>query len=53
MKLTLEPTEDTNYPKVTIEIKHDHTNLEEVMEALIKPALISWGFNPLHIEEYI
>lgn len=53
MKITLEPTRDTSLSKVTIETPCDHNDLDEVMQNLIKPALIAWGFQPCNVNEYI
>ena len=52
MKITLEPTKDQskneptmNYPIVTIEIPDDDLGIDDVLEMLINPALIAWGYS--------
>ena len=58
MKITIQPTAPQEgakypYPTVSIGIPGDDTPLPEVMEKLIRPALIAWGFDAILIEEYI
>lgn len=53
MKITLEPTHNKSLSKVTIEIPYDPCGIESVMQNLIKPALLAWGFQPSNINEYI
>jgi hypothetical protein len=58
MKITIQPTapqegEKYPYPTVSIEMPEDDITLPKVMENLIRPALIAWGFEPTIIEEYI
>jgi hypothetical protein len=57
MKITLEPTAitnnpDTTSPKVVIDLPFDHLDLTQIMNYLIKPALISYGFDGDFIESY-
>jgi len=57
MKITLEPTAftnspDTSSPKVVIDLPFDNLDLTQIMEYLIKPALIGYGFNGDFIESY-
>ena len=53
MKITLEPTHNKSLSKVVIETPCDHNDLDSVMQNLIKPALLDWGFQPGSINEYI
>ena len=51
MKITIEPSEDQSgqeypYAKVTIELPDDDLSLSVVIENMIEPALIAWGFLP-------
>jgi hypothetical protein len=57
MKITLEPTSftnnpDTSSPKVVIDLPFDYLDLTQIMEYLIKPALIGYGFTKEGIEDY-
>tara|TARA_R110000796_G_scaffold131537_1_gene247070 strand:+ start:66 stop:251 length:186 start_codon:yes stop_codon:yes gene_type:complete len=57
MKITLEPTypsfeASTTSPTVIIELPFDDLDIEEVMDHLIKPALISYGFLSETIDTY-
>jgi hypothetical protein len=57
MKITLEPSlnaknPDTTAPKIIIELPFDDLDLPQVMDYLIKPALIGYGFNGDLIESY-
>ena len=50
MKITLEPTEldqspQNVHPKVTIETCYDDMTMGEVIDSLLIPALLSWGFD--------
>ena len=52
MKITLEPTEkDREHPTVTIAFDSDHLNLSEVVDELLIPALVCWGFPMTTIRE--
>jgi len=52
MKITIEPTEkDREHPKVTIALESDHLNLSEVVDELLVPALVGWGFPMTKIRE--
>jgi hypothetical protein len=58
MKITLSPTEQQEgekypHPTVSIEMPDDYICLPEVIDKLIRPALIAWGFDSTLIEEYI
>jgi hypothetical protein len=58
MKITIQPTtpqegEKYPYPTVSIEMPEDDMTLPRVMENLIRPALIAWGFEPTILDEYI
>jgi len=58
MKITLEPSlnaknPDTTAPKIIIELPFDDLDLLQVMDYLIKPALIGYGFNVKTINEYL
>lgn len=47
MKITLEPTTpNSNHPKVTIEVPGEDYQINSVIDDLIKPLLIAWGFHP-------
>ena len=57
MKITLEPTAftnspDTTSPEVVIDLPFDHLDLTQIMEYLIKPALIGYGFTSEVIDLY-
>jgi len=52
MKITIEPTKDQSkekpdmkYPIVTIEVPDDDLNIDDVLEMLINPALIGYGYS--------
>lgn len=47
MKLTIE---DNHGRKVVIETKHDDLNMDQVVEELVRPALIAYGFNSETVE---
>jgi hypothetical protein len=59
MRLTLEPTENSpiwqTRPTITIEVPGDDHNIEEMMDNLIRPLLLAFGFHPdtvyKHFEE--
>jgi hypothetical protein len=59
MRLTLEPTECSpfgqSHPKITIEVPGDDRNMEEMVDDLIRPLLLAFGFHPetvyKHFEE--
>lgn len=58
MKIALQPTESPfspseTSPTVVIDLPFDDLTIDEVMEHLIKPALISYGYLPESIEEYL
>jgi hypothetical protein len=50
MRLTLEPTERSpfgqSHPTITIEVPGDDRNMEEMVDDLIRPALLAFGFHP-------
>jgi hypothetical protein len=55
MKITIQPShpqdgERDKFATVSIEISDDHLTLTEVIEEMIKPALIAWGFNSDNVE---
>jgi hypothetical protein len=57
MKITLEPTlftnsPDTTSPKVIIDLPFDYLDLTQIMEYLVKPALIGYGFSREGIDIY-
>ena len=57
MKITLEPTKRKNLPyespTVVITMPSDELTLDEVLESLVRPALIGYGFSvgPLYEDE--
>lgn len=58
MKLTLEPTHNKethnkDLLKVIIETPCDYLDIHDLMQDVIKPALLAWGFQPKSINEYI
>jgi hypothetical protein len=55
MKLTLQPTEEFPSDFVTVEISKydDHMNLPVILDELIKPALVAWGFHPDTVEKIV
>lgn len=53
MKITIEQTHNSGYSKVIIENEDDYLDLEELMQILIKPALLAWGYQPDSINKYI
>lgn len=53
MKLTIEPTtSNSDHAKITIELRGDHHDLGTVIDDIVKPALIGWGFGPALIDEW-
>ena len=48
MKITLSPTKqvygEINYPTISIETSHEEMTADDVVEQLIKPGLLAWGF---------
>ena len=50
MRITLEYT-DAGGPKVVIETPHDELNIQAVIDDLIRPALVAFGFHPNTVEE--
>lgn len=52
MKIRLEPTEVRNYPTVEISCESNDLTIGEVIELLVKPALLAWGFHPNNVDEY-
>ena len=58
MKIALQPTESPHSPNdtsptVVIDLPFDDLTIDEVMEHLIKPALISYGYLPESIEDFL
>lgn len=61
MTITLAPTnpqDHTTSPDQvfkTIQITHpdDHLNTHEILDHLIKPALLAWGFNPTTVARIV
>lgn len=58
MKITLQPSEDQTgeeYPHatITIEIPGDDIEIVSVIDYLIRPALMAWGFHHDTINEYL
>jgi len=57
MKITITPTEQdcprSNYPEISISIPDDDLLLAEVIDGIIRPALIAWGFDAKTVNEYI
>jgi hypothetical protein len=56
MKITIQPSQPRDgqrheFVTVSIEIPDDHLTLHEVIEEMIKPSLISWGFHPENVEK--
>ena len=52
MKITIEPTEeDSDHPTVTISMSSDHLDITEVLDELVVPALVSWGFHPASVAD--
>ena len=55
MKITIEPTEKhepgVNYPTVTMQLPGDDFMVDELLDELIKPALVAWGYSPELVEE--
>ena len=50
MRIILEHT-DLRGQKVTIETRHDEMAIQEVINDLIRPALVAFGFHPNTVEE--
>jgi hypothetical protein len=47
MKITIEPTGDEpGYPTVSVSRPDDTLTIDSVIEDLVRPALIAWGFHP-------
>lgn len=58
MKITLEPTEnqkEDKYPHSKIMIEHpcDDLTLDEVMDSLIKPALIAYSYSEETVDKFL
>ncbi len=59
MKLTLTPSLDQSgeehpHPGVSVEIAHsDDLTIDQVVEKIIKPALLAWGFDSTTISYHI
>lgn len=55
MKLTLEPTTKglEYYSKVSIELPGDDLSFEDVVNHLLRPALIGWGFAIETVDKYL
>lgn len=59
MKITIAPTELDNkisqfqHPTVTIEIHGDDHSLSELIDTLIRPALLGWGFHADTVDQYL
>ena len=61
MTITLAPTNPQDHITPadevfkTIQITHpdDHLNTQEILDLLIKPALIAWGFNPTTVARIV
>ena len=55
MKITLEPTERKHLPyespSVVISMPSDELTLDEVLDSLIRPALIGYGFSVGYLQE--
>ena len=56
MKITLEPTDVSprysfRQPKVEITVETDNHDINGVLDNLIKPALIAWGFGQQTVNE--
>jgi hypothetical protein len=49
LRITIEPTNKTTpqyYPRTIIEVATDELNLEEMLNYLVKPALLAIGYSP-------
>jgi hypothetical protein len=56
MKLTLEPTGPPGphrHLKVTVETNHDDHTIDEVIDNVVVPALLAWGFTQKTIDNYL
>lgn len=53
MKITIEPTKDSRYPTSSISITRDDLTINELLEELVVPAIISVGFSEKTVREYI
>lgn len=45
MRLTIEPVTTQSYSTVTVSQKKDDQNIHEVIELIIVPALMAWGYS--------
>jgi hypothetical protein len=57
MKIKLQPTEghviDLHpHRSISSELPADDLDMEQVIEDLIRPALIAWGFHPATVDKY-
>jgi len=57
MKITLEPTAEGmageyKSPTVTIQVPSDSLIIHDVIDDLVRPALIAWGFHPDTVAAY-
>lgn len=58
MKITIEPTNQTDdtpvdqrNPTVSIWMPSDDMNIDDVVEHMIQPLLIAWGYQPSTVQE--
>jgi len=56
MKITIQPTgrynpNGINNCTVTVELPDDDLNITDVINELIKPALVAWGFNSMTVND--
>jgi hypothetical protein len=60
MRLTLEPTATSEWlrpehrnPRVIIEVDSDDLTMDEVVDTLLRPALLGWGFGEATVNEVL
>lgn len=53
MKITIEPTNDKNYPTCSVSVESDDLSLDDAFNKLIIPALLGWGYCQETIDKYL
>jgi len=51
MKITIEDTDDQKGKSVSVEIMDDHLTMDKLVEELLAPVLVAWGFHPQTVKE--
>ncbi len=51
MKITIEGTDEQKGKSVSVEVPDDHLAMPSVVEDLLTPVLLAWGFHPQTVKE--